>query len=100
MAEVIGNKIGEVHFQGNVEVEKTSTKVVAANENRNGLELVNESTAAIYLSLGTKAAEEKKGIFLAKEGGSWNGQVGPIVWTGEVLAISPSAKSILTVVEV
>lgn len=93
----IGNKINTLTTSGNVEVEESSTKVLEANENRLGTQFVNASTASIYLGLG-KAAETKKGIFLAANG-SWDGRIGPMVWTGTVFAIASAAKSILTVIE-
>ncbi len=82
-----------------VEVEEASTEVLKENLSRSGAEFVNSSTSSIFLMLG-KAAELKKGIFLTASGGSWNGMVGPMVWTGSVFAIAGGAKSFLTVVEV
>jgi hypothetical protein len=94
-----GGRTNETFTHGNVEVEETSTSVVAQNLNRNGLEIINASTHSIYLGLG-KAAESEKGIFLSAAG-SWNGQVGSMVWTGSVTAIAiGAAKQKLTVVEV
>jgi hypothetical protein len=96
----VGNKTNETVTHGNVEVEESSTEVVKQNLGRYGLELINESSHAMNLGLG-KAAEAKKGIFLAASGGSWNGQVGTMQWTGSVFAIAQgAAKQILTVIEV
>ena len=83
----------------NVEVEEASTEIIAANENRNGLELVNTSTQPVYLGLG-KAGEAKKGILLTANGGSWDGLIGPMLWTGSVFGAAGGAKSIVTVLEV
>jgi len=95
-----GNKANILTSAGpKVEVEGASTAVVAENLAREGLELVNASTASIYLELGG-AAVLKQGIFLASGGGSWNGMVGPMVWTGSVNAIATAANSVLTVREV
>jgi hypothetical protein len=54
---------------GNKSIGATTTEVVAANEARKYLILVNDSNEAIYLSLGS-AAVMNKGIRLNANGGS------------------------------
>jgi hypothetical protein len=95
---VLGNKVNTTQFTGKVTVKNTSTEVVKANENRNGLEIVNVSANSIYLTCGGAASSEE-GIFLAASGGSWNGQIGPMVWAGSVFGIA-SGNSNVTVTEV
>jgi hypothetical protein len=96
---IIGNKTNEALASTKVKVKTTTTAVVAANLNRNGLEIVNESANSIYLQLG-KAAVAEEGLFLAASGGSWNGMVGPMVWTGSVFGLAATAESNVTVAEV
>jgi hypothetical protein len=96
----VGDRISEVTTSSpnTFVVESASKEVLKANENRNGCQFVNISSNAIYLGLG-KTAKAEEGILIAKEGGSWNGMIGPMVWTGSVTAIA-SSNSTLTVVEV
>ena len=54
-----GNTVSSVQTSTGVEVGTSSVEVLKANETRNGTEIVNSSSVAIYLSLG-KAAEAKK----------------------------------------
>lgn len=82
-----------------IEVEEASTELAKANESRSGLQIVNASAAVVYLALG-KAGEQKKGIYLAASGGSWDGMIGPYLWTGSVFAVAGAAKSLVTVTEV
>ena len=84
---------------GKVKVKTTTTTVLSENLERSGAEFVNEGANSIYLNLG-KAAESEVGIFLAANGGTWNGMVGPITWTGSVTGIAPSGETSLTVVVV
>lgn len=95
-----GNRINNTPtiFAG-IEVEETSTELAKANEVRNGLQIVNASANVVYLALG-KAGEQKKGIYLAASGGSWDGMIGPYVWSGSVFAVAGAAKSLVTVTEV
>ncbi len=94
----LGNKTNVVGKSSKVEVEESSTEVVASNEQREGLEVVNDSTAKVYLKLGA-AAVLHEGLYLAP-GGSWDGKLGPIVWYGSVFGIATAAKSVVTVSEV
>lgn len=98
---ITGNKVNEVTATspGKVKVKTTNTEVLKANENRSGAEYVNEGSFSIYLNLG-KAAESEVGIFLASPGGTWNGMVGGMTWTGSVFGIAPGGETSLTVVEV
>lgn len=97
---VVGNKVNEQASTSpkKFTVPNTSKEVLKANANRVGTEWVNQSVNSIWLELGG-AAKENEGIFLAASGGTWNGMVGPMVWTGAVFAIAPAGNSILTVVE-
>ncbi len=94
----IGSKTNVVGKSTKVEVAEASTEIVASNEQREGLEVVNDSTAKIYLKLGA-AAVLHEGLYLAP-GGSWDGRVGPIVWYGSVFGIATAAASVVTVSEV
>lgn len=93
------NHTNATNFIGKVEVEATTTTVRGENESRLGIEVINASANVIYLGLGGNA-KEKEGIYLAPNGGTWDGRVGQMVWTGSVTAICSVAKSVLTVVEV
>ncbi len=99
---VIGNKTNVLQNsaagKGKVEVAETSTEIVAANEARNGLEIVNDSGAKVFLKLGG-AAVLNEGLYLAP-GGSWDGRIGPMVWFGSVFGIATIASSVVTVSEV
>ena len=96
---IIGNKTNTALKQGKAEVEVTSTEIVAANHpERNGIEIVNQSGGKVWLGFG-KAAVESEGMYLAPGGGSWNGEVSKMVWTGSVFGIASAAKSIVTFVE-
>jgi len=96
---VIGDKVNKTQTAGKVKVKETSTEVLKANENRSGSQYVNASAFPVYLQLG-KAAVAEEGIFLVKEGGSWNGMIGPLVWTGKVFGIAVGGEAPLTVIEV
>jgi hypothetical protein len=48
----------------------SSSQILAANTNRKGVVIVNDSDSTIYLSIGT-AAEMNKGIRLNANGGSY-----------------------------
>lgn len=82
-----------------VKVKTTTTAVLAENVERAGAEYVNEGANSIFLELGA-AAVLQQGIFLAASGGSWNGMVGPLVWTGAVNGIAETAETNLSVVAV
>lgn len=94
----IGSKTATIAKSTKVEVAETSTEIVAEKEAREGLEIVNDSTAKVYLKLGAAAALHE-GLYLAP-GGSWDGRVGPIVWYGSVFGIATAAASVVTVSEV
>lgn len=101
---VSGNKTNEQTAEsttkvGRVKVKTTTTSVLAENQARLGAQFVNEGANSIFLELGTTAVLQK-GIFLAASGGSWNGMVGPMVWTGPVAGIAETAETSLTVIEV
>ena len=95
-----GNAVKEVTSgsPNTISVAGTSTSVIGANENRNGLEIVNSSSSNIWLGLG-KAAKANEGIYLSPSG-SWDGKIGLVAWDGEVTAIATTASSPLTVIEV
>lgn len=94
----IGNKTNVLKKGIKVEVEESSTEIAAADENREGIEVINDSGAKIYLGFGT-AAILHTGAYLAP-GGTWDGKNGggPI-WYGSVFGIATAAKSVVTVWE-
>jgi hypothetical protein len=53
-----------------IDVGVSSSQILAANTNRKGVVIVNDSDSTIYLSIGT-AAEMNKGIRLNANGGSY-----------------------------
>jgi hypothetical protein len=74
----------------------TTEQAIAANENRRGLLLVNDSDTAMYIRLGTADAVVNEGIRLNANGGSiefsaWNG----VNYLGAVQVISGGAKVLL-----
>ena len=98
MSPVIGNKTNVAEASTKVKVKTTTTEVVKENLQRNGLEIVNEGASNIFLNLG-KAAVSEEGLFLAPSG-SWDGRIGPMVWTGSVFGIAPGGETSVTVAEV
>jgi hypothetical protein len=82
-----------------ITVKGASIAVVAANPLRIGLEVVNRGANAVRLMPGS-LAENKHGLWLAKEGGTWNGMISSAVWLGSVNAICEVGETTLGVVEV
>lgn len=76
-----------------VKVQTASTPVLPANANRNGLNLLNDSPNNIYFSLEGTAALDKD--FVLYPGGSWNGIISNVLWTGLVTAIAASESNLL-----
>ncbi len=97
---VIGNKTNILGSSnpGKVKVKTTTTVVIAENEARQGLEIVNGSGNTVYLYPG-KAAAAEEGITLLP-GGSWNGEISGKLWYGAVNGICPAAESTIQVIEV
>ena len=89
------NALGELN-PGKVKVKTTTTVVIAENLQRQGLEVVNGSSQPVYLYPG-KAAVEGEGMYLAANGGSWNGIIGGMVWTGAVNGIAKEEVTIQVV---
>lgn len=89
---------------GGVAVGTGSVTLLSANVNRQGSTFVNTGTTGVTLTLGSTAAtpvaSAKTGIWIAPNGGSWDGLIGSVVWTGLVQAISDSGTNTVTVVEV
>ena len=84
-----------------VSVATTTTAVVAANSTREGIQITNsDATNIVYLQLGSGSAVLKEGIYLAPKGGTWDGLIGPAVWTGAVQGIAESGTCVVTVAEV
>lgn len=80
----------------NVSIGTSSTQVLAANENRKLLILVNDSDENIYVSLGNTATLSN-GIRLNADGGSF--ALDNPIYKGVVNAISYSGNKILAGVE-
>lgn len=76
-------------------VAKTNTRVLAANARRTGGVVSNEGAHDAWLALGGSAAVEKAGVYLKKEGGTFD----LAGYDGEVRAISSEAVE-LTVAEI
>jgi hypothetical protein len=81
-----------------VAVKEASVTVLAANTARLGMEIVNRGAKAVRLALGVEA-EKKHGLWIAKEGGSWNGMLSAALWLGSVNAICDEGETTLAVVE-
>lgn len=84
---------------GGVSVTTATTVVLASVTTRKGCQIVNTGTAGVTLTLGATAVV-KSGIWLGPNGGSWDGTLSNVVWTGTVNAISDSGTNIITVVAV
>lgn len=82
-----------------ITVGSSSAKVLAARPGRMGSSWVNASTAAITLGLGADAVAGS-GIYLAPNGGAWDGMIGPLVWVGSVFAVASGSGNQLCIVEV
>ena len=76
----------------NATVAASSGLALAYNVARQGSSWVNDGTIGIYLGLGV-AAVVGKDIYLGPGGGSWDGQIGPLVFIGNVYAIAISGSS-------
>lgn len=79
-------------------ITSTSSIILPSNSRRLGLSIVNSGAAAVYLGLGNVAISGQ-GIYLAANGGSWDGRISDLVWMGNVSAIC-ATTSTLTVLEV
>ena len=83
-----------------VTVTTSDTAVIAANATREGLQITNtDATNIVYLQLGATAVAGE-GIYLAPKGGTWDGLIGPTVWTGAVRAIALVASCVVSIAEV
>lgn len=78
-----------------VSVAASSTQVVAANENRKEVVIVNDSDAVVYLGYGASAALNK-GIRLNASGGA----LVEDRFKGAINAIAASSGKVVTVTEV
>jgi hypothetical protein len=74
---------------------KTDTLILKANPYRTGGLIVNQGAHPAWLSLGGAAAKENSGVWLAKEGGSFNLEG----YDGEVRGIA-TEEVIVTVVQI
>lgn len=71
---------------GTFNVTTSSGSKVAANSSRRGLQVVNGTDTDVSLGLGG-AATAGQGIVLKAGGGSWDGRISGVLWTGSVFAI-------------
>ena len=86
----------------------TPTLLVAANENRLGLTIVNSSAHAITLYGSTDLLEPGSSSPLAAgaaqailpAGASWDGRLGTVNWCGSVLAIDTTGGAVVSVWEI
>jgi hypothetical protein len=76
-----------------VKVKTASTPVLAANANRNGLNLLNDSPNNIYFSLEGTAVLDKD--FVLYPAGAWDGIISGALWIGSVTAIAASESNLL-----
>lgn len=82
-----------------ITVKLVSVPVIGANPARKGLEIVNTGAEIVRLALG-QAAKANAGLYLVKQGGSWNGELSAALWRGTVNAICPASETTLGVIEV
>ena len=83
-----------------VNVTTSSAQVLASNASARGRTFINDSDTTIYLKAGT-TAELNKGIRLNANGGSWDGLIGGVLYTGRVDGIhGGSGNKVLLITEV
>jgi hypothetical protein len=75
-----------------------SVTILAANQLRKGMEIVNAGLVAVRLALG-QPATAKHGLLLSGGGGTWNGLLSNALWTGSVTAITEAGETTVAVVE-
>jgi hypothetical protein len=87
------------HVSAKVKVKTTTTLIVPANPQRQGLTITNAGpTNVIYLGLGG-AAVLKEGVGPIIVNGSWDGRLGNELWKGAVNGIAETAEVTATVAE-
>jgi hypothetical protein len=77
-----------------VSVLVTNTPVLALNQGRRSVTIVNDSANIVYLGLGVPATANN-GVRLNASGGSWS----ETQWEGSVNAIALTGTSVVTVAE-
>lgn len=77
-------------------VPTAGTLALAANASRLGLTLINSGTSAIVLYLSDALRPGVPAVWLAANGGSWDGRLGNVLWCGNVFAVAQGATSTLS----
>lgn len=96
---VVPEKVGVTEPKIDVAVATTSTAIAAANTDRKGGLLFNDSDTKIYLGLGEAAVVGD--AFILEPGDSWDFILGGNVWTGTVNGIhSGTGTKVVTGYEV
>jgi hypothetical protein len=81
-----------------IAVKLVSVEIAPANADRLGIEVINNGASAVRLALG-EAATKKHGLWLAPNGGTWNGQLSAALWVGSIFAICDTGETTVAVVE-
>ena len=96
---VSGRKRVLVYRTGNgfdsLPVPTAGTLVLAANEARLGLTLINTGANPIVLYLADGRRSGVPAVWLAATGGTWDGRFGTLAWSGNVYAAAQTGASTL-----
>lgn len=79
----------------NLTVPTTGLLALGANEARLGCTFVNAGAAAVILYLSDHQKTGAPAVWLAANGGSWDGRFGDLPWSGNVFAVAQGAPSTL-----
>jgi hypothetical protein len=97
---VAGSKRVLVNRTGNgtdgLAVPTTGVLAFAANEARLGLTIVNAGTSPLFLYLSDQARKGVPCIWLAANGGAWDGRLGNLDWAGNVFAVAQGSATFIT----
>lgn len=84
---------------GGVAVAVNSGVILDQNPRRIGLSLINVGSNGCTIGLGS-VAKQYEGIYLAANGGEWDGIISKVLWIGALSAIAdPSGATTLALVE-
>lgn len=96
---VTGSKRVMAYRTGNgydgLAIPTTGQLVVPANEGRIGSVWINSGANAVILYLSDQARRGVPAIWLAANGGSWDGQISQTIWAGNIFAVAQVGASTL-----
>lgn len=86
--------------QLSVEASTTLQLALPSNVKRLGLTIVNRGTVGATVCLSDNSGAAGQGIWLAPNGGAWDGRLGNMLWCGNISLIADSGTTDVSVVEV